>query len=358
MQNRLFFCGFTTIALTCALAHADGSDPAAARAQLQEGYTLKQQGKCEAAIPHFVESVRLDRHPKALMNLADCQEKLGKLATAMSHFVEARDLAQAARLGQLQTLADKRRQALEKRVSRLVVKLAKDAPPGTTVTRDGVELGSVSLNTALPIDSGKHTVAARDQNAERVYDVVVSEAETKEIEVTPIGGRPLRTPTPARATGPKPADPTAAATTSKLARRSPGATQTGPSSAPPPSTGLGGQRIAAVVTGGAGLVVTGVGGYYGLRAQATFKGADCDASNECSAQGLSDQQLAYARARNATILTVGGLVALAAGVVLWVTAPSTSSTDEAAAPAPRRLWVSADPLGEGGMRSVTLGGAF
>jgi hypothetical protein len=315
---------------------------------------LKQQGKCEAAIPHFVESVRLDRQPKALMNLADCEEKLGKLATAMSHFVEARDLAQAARLGQLQTLADKRRQALEKRVSRLIVKLAKEAPPGTTVTRDGVELGSVSLNTALPIDSGKHTVAARDQNAERVYDVVVSESETKEIEVTPIGGRPLRTAT--RATSPKPADPPAEAVASKRPRRSTG-TPPPPLSAPS-STGLGGQRIAALVTGGVGLVATGVGGYYGVRAQMTYKGAECDAYNQCSDQGLADQELAFARARNATILTVGGLVALAAGVVLWVTAPTTSSTDSAAAPAPRRLWVSADPLGEGGTRSVTLGGTF
>src|SRR6266511_960526 len=62
-------CGF--ILFACTIASADTSDPAAARAQLQQGYALKQQGKCEEAMPHFVESVRLDRQTKGLVNLAD-----------------------------------------------------------------------------------------------------------------------------------------------------------------------------------------------------------------------------------------------------------------------------------------------
>ena len=34
------------------------SDPGAARAQLQRGYSLKQSGKCAEAIPYFIESIR------------------------------------------------------------------------------------------------------------------------------------------------------------------------------------------------------------------------------------------------------------------------------------------------------------
>src|SRR5689334_18285582 len=75
------------------VARADNSDSAAARAQLQSGYALKQQNKCDEAIPHFKESIRLDRQPKSLLNLGDCEEKLGKLSAAQAHFVEARDLA-------------------------------------------------------------------------------------------------------------------------------------------------------------------------------------------------------------------------------------------------------------------------
>jgi hypothetical protein len=184
------------ILLASALGRADSSDPAAARAQLQQGYALKQQGKCEEAVPHFVESVRLDRQPKALMNLADCEEKLGKLAAAQTHFVEARDLARGQGLDQLKSLAEQHLRTLEKRMPKLLVRLAKDAPADTIVVRDGVELGHVSLNAPLPADPGQHRVIARGKNLERTYDVTLAEAETKEIEVTPVGGTPLSATTP------------------------------------------------------------------------------------------------------------------------------------------------------------------
>jgi len=341
-------------------AWAENSDPAAARAQLERGYALKQQGKCDAAISNFVESLRLDRQPKALLNLADCEEKLGKLATALAHFAEARDLARAQRLGPLQTLAEQRRQALEKRVARLSVRLAKDAPAGTAVTRDGVELGAVSLNTSLPIDPGNHVIVVRSTGSERAYEVTIAESETKEIEVTPVGGRPLPTSPVPRAADAKPAPSLNEATPSARNRVRVAGTPVPASPAElPPSTGLGGQRIAALITGGAGLAATAVGGYFAVRAQSAYNAADCDASNTCSPQGVADQNVAYARARSATIATVGGLVGIAAGFVLWVTAPTPASSDAATAPAPRnRLWLSADPMGEGGTRSVTVGGTF
>ncbi len=92
--------------LWTAAASAQVSDPTAAGAQLQQGYNLKQQGNCEEAIPHFLESVRLDRHPKALVNLADCEERLGRLGAAQSHFVEARELASAQGLEPLWKVAE------------------------------------------------------------------------------------------------------------------------------------------------------------------------------------------------------------------------------------------------------------
>src|SRR6266508_1627496 len=197
------------IVFASALGRADSSDPVAARAQLQQGYALKQQGKCEEALPHFVESVRLDRQPKALMNLADCEEKLGKLAAAQTHFVEARDLARGQGLDQLKSYADQHLQALEKRMPKLLVRLAKDAPADTIVLRDGVELGRVSLNASLPADPGQHRVIAREKNLERRYDVTLAEAETKEIEVTPIGGTPMTTAATPVTSGPtsSPAEP-------------------------------------------------------------------------------------------------------------------------------------------------------
>src|SRR6266545_4078058 len=131
--------------LLSSTAWPQGSDPVAARAQLQEGYALKQQGKCEEALPHFVESVKFDRQPKALLNLADCEERTGRLAAAQTHFVEARDLARVQGIDPIRSLAEERLQGLDKKMPRLVVRLAKDAPPETTIARDGVELGRISL---------------------------------------------------------------------------------------------------------------------------------------------------------------------------------------------------------------------
>ena len=169
-------------------AFADVSDPAAARAQLQRGYDLKQQGKCTEAIPHFVESLRMDRQIKGFLNLADCEETLGRLAAAQMHFAEARDLAGVQGRDDLKSLAQQRLTALEKRMPKLLIRVAADAPPGSIAARDGVELGPVSLNTLLPLDPGRHVVVVRGGGYERTYEVTLSEAETKELEVTPVGG--------------------------------------------------------------------------------------------------------------------------------------------------------------------------
>jgi len=177
--------------LLSSTAWPQGSDPVAALAQLQEGYALKQQGKCEEALPHFVESVKFDRQPKALLNLADCEEKMGRLAAALTHFVEARDLAKAHGLEPLRAVAEQHIAGLEKRMPKLRIKLAKDAAAGTRVTRDGVELGSVSLGSALPIDPGKHVILARGSRFERRYEISIEPGETKDIEVTSEGGTPL-----------------------------------------------------------------------------------------------------------------------------------------------------------------------
>src|SRR5215472_9297460 len=74
---------------TAALA----DDPAAAREQLKKGYELKQAGRCDLAIPLFQESQRLEPQPKALLNLADCEDRQGDLEHSQQHALEARDLA-------------------------------------------------------------------------------------------------------------------------------------------------------------------------------------------------------------------------------------------------------------------------
>src|SRR5450631_4276414 len=68
-------------------------DAAAAREHLTQGYKLKQQGQLKEALPHLVESLRLDPKLKTTINLADCEEKLAMLVEAQSHWLMARDAA-------------------------------------------------------------------------------------------------------------------------------------------------------------------------------------------------------------------------------------------------------------------------
>src|SRR5262249_32452200 len=123
---------FASVALMLSsVAFAQTTDPGAARAQLRNGFDLKQQGRCEEAIPHFLESIRLDRQAKALLNLADCEEHLGKLVAAQQHFAEARDIASQKGVDELRAYAVERLEALDRITPKLVLKLAKGTSPDT-----------------------------------------------------------------------------------------------------------------------------------------------------------------------------------------------------------------------------------
>src|SRR5262245_53786122 len=98
---------------------AVAGDPAIAREQLKIGYTLAQEGKCDEAVPHLTESLRLDPKAITLINLADCEEKVGKLADAMGHWVDARARAQAEGSRPIEEEATQRATALEPRLARL-----------------------------------------------------------------------------------------------------------------------------------------------------------------------------------------------------------------------------------------------
>jgi hypothetical protein len=170
---------------------AGAGDPAAAREQVKIGYGLAQDGKCGEAIPHFVESLRLDAKAVTLINLASCEEKVGRLADALGHWAEARAHAQMEASKPIADEAEKRQEALEPRVPKLTIVLAPGAPKDTAVTRDGVALGAVSIGLALPVNPGDHAiVTTAPGRAEARASVALAEGEAKSIEVAPGDPRP------------------------------------------------------------------------------------------------------------------------------------------------------------------------
>ena len=179
---------------------AVAGDPAIAREQLKVGYTLAQEGKCEEAVPHLTESLRLDPKAITLINLADCEEKLGRFTDAMGHWVDARARAQAEGQRPIEEEATARVTALEPRLARLTIVLSHAAPPDAVVERDGVALGAPSLGIPLPVDPGAHAIVVKAKGRpDAVIQLTLAEGEAKRVEVDAgagSGATPAPTPAP------------------------------------------------------------------------------------------------------------------------------------------------------------------
>lgn len=141
-------------------------------------------GDYARACAKFAESQRLDPAAGTLLNLAACERSRNELASSWQHYREA--------LGQLAPGDDRIEEAarrvaeLDARAPKLRVRLSADAPPGTTVTRDGVALSGASLGAESPVNPGRHAVVARaNGHASRAFEVELGEGERRELVVRP-----------------------------------------------------------------------------------------------------------------------------------------------------------------------------
>ncbi len=169
-------------------------DAAAAEALFQQGRAAVEQGDYVTACAKFHESNRLDPALGTVLNIADCEEHQGKLATAWTYFEE---VAQRAGPGDDRAaLAKERAQRLLPRLPRLTVRLS-TASDAVRVSRDGVELGRASWGVALPVDPGRHrlVVSVPGHQASSV-ELELAEGEQREVRLEP-GPRLARAKTPA-----------------------------------------------------------------------------------------------------------------------------------------------------------------
>jgi tetratricopeptide (TPR) repeat protein len=171
----------TTVAPPQALA--DGSrDPRAAETLFRSGREAFKRGDFAAACEHFADSQRLDPAPGTALNLAECEERLGHIASASRHLREAIALLPANddRLPG----ARKRLPELERRVPRLIVKLIGTSQDAATVIFDGVELEASAVGARQHVDPGDHVVSVRvPGRAESTYRLTIREGEERSIDV-------------------------------------------------------------------------------------------------------------------------------------------------------------------------------
>ena len=300
-------------ALLLASSSARAGDPAAAREQVKLGYQLAQDGKCADAIPHFVESLRLDAKAITLINLASCEEKTAKLADALGHWVEARARAQAEGNAAIEEEAEKKAKALEPRLPKLTLALA-GASQATDpeVVRDGVVLGAASMGVALPVNPGSHRLIVRAKDREETTQTVdIAEGESKVVQLK------LGAPKKAVAAGP---------------------------SAAPASTEGGGTSPLVYIGFGTAIAGVAAGAITGVLAfgKASTAKTECPNVNDCSPKGTDAVDSGRTLGTISTIGFIVGGVGAAVGVYGLVWGKPESSTSVA---------VSVGPMG-GGLRGT------
>ena len=286
--------------LAFALPAAADEDRAGAAALFAEAGKLIDAGQTAAACAKYEESLRLYDGLNTRYFLADCDERLGKMASAWGMFLEVAMKARAQGDEAKEQKANERAAAVKGRVAHVMVVVEGARPAGFEVKRDGVALGRAEWGQALPVDPGEHAFEASAPGkvgwSGRV--TVSSPEQVLTVEVPVLVDAPVAagtTPAPAAASGPSPDAGTSNGTE---------------------------QRIASVAIGGAGVVALGVSTALAIAAKSRFDQASsyCN-GNRCEQQGLDIRSDAVSRANVATVLFGAGLAAIVGGGALWLTAP-------------------------------------
>ena len=296
-------------------------DKAAADAAFSQGKRLLEQGETAAACSRFESSLRLLEQLGVRLNLADCHERLGRLSAAHAEFRAAEIAARRARDRRVGYIRD-RIAALDRRIPHLRVDLAVNADLSELVIeRDGVVVDRGLQGSAMPLDPGLHTVEVTAPGRLRwSTQVELSEGERRTIEVPAL--EPARAEMPARgaATG----DREGGTGVQRPARAAPAMDQDGGDDRGDGSPGRT-RRIIAYSAAGAGLAAAGTGLIVGLHARAKWSDAradgHCDDDGACDRTGYPIARDARRAATTSTILVGAGAAAVAAGVVVYLTAP-------------------------------------
>lgn len=158
-----------TLALACAPAAAIAQDMpsednvARADALFKEAQALRESD-LNAACAKFSESYALNPHALGtLLNVALCDEKLGRIASALEKFTLARDLAaEMLANGDNEVAAHKKAAMthiadLGPRIPHVTIEFVPPVVPGTTIVVDGKAYAKDKL-AKVPIDPGSHEV--------------------------------------------------------------------------------------------------------------------------------------------------------------------------------------------------------
>jgi hypothetical protein len=291
---------------------------------------------CAAAVPKLEESLAYEASVGAHLSMADCYEQVD-LVAAWRELQEAADLA-ATKSDPRASIAHDRAAALEPKLSMLHFVYAPSPPDraGLEVRVDGALVKPLLLRRdTLATTPGNHDIFVSVPHKKTWHGQVVarSAGTSAEVDVTvedetassPV--EPAPTPTAATAVPPRP----------EVDSSSSGGTQ----------------RTAAFVAGGVGIAGLAAGAIFGVVAladQGNLRDACGGSVSRCvapngAASVTGPQDSARTAATVSTVAFIAGGLALAAGVVLFITAPAGHRVEIGASGGP-------------GAANLSLGGRF
>jgi hypothetical protein len=288
------------VGLTLAPLPARAADTAAADALFAEARALVEKKMYAEACPKFEASYKLDKAVGTLMNLADCHENTGRIATAWAEWGEAFEWLK--RDGDKRSeFALSRRDALAPRLPKLTITVS-GAASRLAVFRDATRIEEGAYNVALPVDPGPHAITVRRG------DEVLKE---ERVELAEGAARSVALDLAAIERAAPPPKPGGG-----------GSGGVGPGPAPPSV-----QRPIGFIVGGVGLASIAVAGVLEAVALANMSIARADdgcLKKLCSPNGYAAVQTAGSFADAGQWVFVGGLLLTGVGLTMVLTAPAPS----------------------------------
>jgi hypothetical protein len=273
-------------------------DVARAEVRFHAGEQFFDDKQYEAACAAFEESERLDPQLGTLLNLAFCQERMGKTATAWHEY--SIGAVWAEQRGQHDRAAWALGRAVE--VSRRVPIILLDVPPtaqGYTIELDGSMVAPSAWGTPLSVDPGEHVVrvSSRGHRGQQLTLRVPEGPVTQGLNI-PI----LEIGTEMAAWAPVEPRPRVASRSSN------------------------GRMVFGLAGIGVGVAALAVGSYFGVRTFAKKNEASSHCvGTECDATGVSLEADAHTSATASTVTFAVGGASLALGTWLALTSRSSAS---------------------------------
>jgi hypothetical protein len=179
---------WTVLVLTLlgvALAREATAQQAEAEQLFRDGRRLMSEGKYAEACVAFEASNRLDPATSTVLNLGDCREKNGQIASAWTAFLEAERQTRGAKdAAKLARVAKERVASLEARLSYLTISVPDESRvAGLVLTRNGLPLDEALWNRAIPMDGGTYVIGGRAPGHEEWSTTVAVPAEHGRITV-------------------------------------------------------------------------------------------------------------------------------------------------------------------------------